>query len=149
MLPKADFVIVSTPLTPETHGLLNRARLDLLKPEAGLVNIGRSPIVDYDALRDKLTQGELAGAVLDVFEPEPLPADSPLWDTPNLVITPHITCDDPRYVGQLFDSVVREPRALPRRQAAQEPGRSPAWVLMNVMSDEVNGDGSRTACSSA
>jgi len=103
VLPKADFVIVSTPLTPETHGLLDRRRLDLLKPDAGLVNIGRSPIVDYDALRDKLAKGELAGAVLDVFEPEPVPADSPLWDTPNLVITPHITCDDPRYVDQLFD----------------------------------------------
>jgi phosphoglycerate dehydrogenase-like enzyme len=103
VLPKADFVIVSTPLTPETHGLLDRRRLDLLKPEAGLVNIGRSPVVDYDALRDKLAKRELAGAMLDVFDPEPLPADSPLWDTPNLVITPHITCDDPRYVGQLFD----------------------------------------------
>ncbi len=103
VLPKADFVIVSTPLTPETHGLLDRRRLDLLKPDAVLVNIARSPIVDYDALRDKLTKGELAGAVLDVFDPEPVPADSPLWDTPNLVITPHITCDDPRYVDQLFD----------------------------------------------
>lgn len=103
VLPKADFVIVSTPLTPETHGLLDRRRLDLLKPDAVLVNIARSPIVDYDVLRDKLTKGELAGAVLDVFDPEPVPADSPLWDTPNLVITPHITCDDPRYVDQLFD----------------------------------------------
>ena len=104
VLPKADFVIVTTPLTPQTRGLLNRDRLDLLKPEAGLVNIGRSPIVDYAALVDKLSQGELSGAVLDVFDPEPLPADSPLWTTPNLVITPHITCDDPRYIDQLFDT---------------------------------------------
>jgi phosphoglycerate dehydrogenase-like enzyme len=103
VLPKADFVIVATPLTPETRNLLNRARLDLLKPEAGLVNIGRSPVVDYDALREKLAQGTLAGAVLDVFQPEPLPADSPLWDTPNLVITPHVSCDDPRYIDRLFD----------------------------------------------
>ena len=104
VLPKADFVIVTIPLTPETRNLLDRARLDLLKPEAGLVNIGRSPVVDYEALRDKLAKGELAGAVLDVFQPEPLPADSPLWDTPNLVITPHVTCDDPRYIDRLFDS---------------------------------------------
>jgi phosphoglycerate dehydrogenase-like enzyme len=103
VLPKADFVIVTAPLTPETRNLLDRARLDLLKPEAGLVNIGRSPVVDYDALRDKLAKGELAGAVLDVFQPEPLPADSPLWDTPNLVITPHVTCDDPRYIDRLLD----------------------------------------------
>src|SRR5688572_14483650 len=103
VLPKADFVIVATPLTPQTHNLLNRARLDLFKPEAGLVNIARAAVVDYDALREKLAKGELAGAMLDVFDPEPLPPDSPLWDTPNLVITPHVTCDDPRYIAQLFD----------------------------------------------
>jgi len=104
VLPKADFVIVTAPLTPETRNLLNRARLDLLKPEAGLVNIDRSPVVDYDALREKLVKGELAGAVLDVFQPEPLPADSPFWDTPNLVALPHVSCDDPRYIDRLFDS---------------------------------------------
>jgi phosphoglycerate dehydrogenase-like enzyme len=59
--------------------------------------------VDYDALRAKLAQGTLAGAVLDVFQPEPLPADSPLWDTPNLVIMPHVSCDDPRYIDRLLD----------------------------------------------
>jgi phosphoglycerate dehydrogenase-like enzyme len=103
VLPKADFVIVAAPLTPLTRGLLDRRRLDLLKPDCGLINIGRSPIVDYDALRDKLARGELAGAVLDVFQPEPLPADSPWWDTPGVIITPHVTCDDPRYVDQLLD----------------------------------------------
>jgi phosphoglycerate dehydrogenase-like enzyme len=103
VLPKADFVVVTTPLTPETRNLLSRERLDLLKPGAALVNIGRSPVVDYEALREKLVKGELAGAVLDVFEPEPLPADSPVWDTPNLVVLPHVSCDDPRYVGRLLD----------------------------------------------
>lgn len=103
VLPKVDFVIVTAPLTPETRNLLDRRRLDLLKPGAGLVNIGRSPVVDYDALREKLAQGTLAGAVLDVFQPEPLPADSPLWDTPNLVIMPHVSCDDPRYIDRLLD----------------------------------------------
>jgi phosphoglycerate dehydrogenase-like enzyme len=103
VLPQADFVVVTTPLTPESRNLLDRRRLDLLKPEAGLVNIGRSPVVDYDALREKLEAGTLAGAVLDVFQPEPLPADSPLWDTPNLVVMPHVSCDDPRYVDRLLD----------------------------------------------
>jgi phosphoglycerate dehydrogenase-like enzyme len=103
VLPKADFVVVTTPLTPETRNLLSRERLDLLKPEAGLVNIGRSPVVDYDALREKLAQGTLAGAVLDVFQPEPLPPDSPFWDTPNLIALPHVSCDDPRYVDRLLD----------------------------------------------
>ena len=103
VLPQADFVIVTVPLTPETRNLLDRRRLDLLKPEAGLINIGRSPVVDYDALREKLESGTLAGAVLDVFQPEPLPADSPLWNTPNLIIMPHVSCDDPRYVDRLLD----------------------------------------------
>jgi phosphoglycerate dehydrogenase-like enzyme len=103
VLHQADFVIVTTPLTPETRNLLDRRRLDLLRPEAGLVNIGRSPVIDYDALRAKLMEGSIAGAVLDVFHPEPLPADSPLWDTPNLVVMPHVSCDDPRYVDRLLD----------------------------------------------
>lgn len=104
VLPHADFVIVATPLTPDTRGLLNRARLRLLKPTAGLINIGRSPVVDYNALRDKLETGALAGAMLDVHSPEPLPADSPLWTTRNLTVTPHISCDDPRYMDFLCDS---------------------------------------------
>jgi len=103
VLPQADFVIVTTPLTPETRNLLDRRRLDLLKPEACLVNIGRSPVVDYEALREKLARGTLAGAVLDVFQPEPLPPDSPFWDTPNLIALPHVSCDDPRYVDRLLD----------------------------------------------
>ncbi len=103
VLPKADFAIVATPLTEETRGLMTRARLALLKPEAGLVNVGRAPLVDYDALRDMLNSGKLTGAILDVFDPEPLPADSPLWTTPNVVVTPHISCDNPRYIDILLD----------------------------------------------
>jgi phosphoglycerate dehydrogenase-like enzyme len=103
VLPKADFVIVTTPLTAETRNLLSRERLNLLKPEAALINIGRSPVVDYEALREKLEKGELAGAVLDVFQPEPLPPDSPFWDTPNLIALPHVSCDDPRYIEHLLD----------------------------------------------
>lgn len=103
VLPKADFVVVTTPLTEQTRGLLSRSRLDLLKPAAGIINIGRSPIIDYGALREKLEKNELSGAVLDVFDQEPLPADSPWWGVPNLIVTPHISCDDPRYIDMLFD----------------------------------------------
>lgn len=103
VLPKADYLVVTTPLTAETRGLMSRARLDLLKPDAGLINIGRSPIIDYEALRAKLDAGELAGAVLDVFDKEPLPADSPWWTTKNTIILPHLSCDDPRYIARLFD----------------------------------------------
>jgi phosphoglycerate dehydrogenase-like enzyme len=103
VLPKADFVIVASPLTSQTRGLLNASRLALLKPGAAVINIGRSPIVDYEALRGKLERGELSGAVLDVFDQEPLPADSPLWSTRNLMVMPHITCDSPGYVDTVFD----------------------------------------------
>lgn len=102
-LRKADFVVVATPLTAETHHLFDRKRLDALKPHAALVNISRAGVVDYEALREKLELGELAGALLDVFDPEPLPPSSPLWTTPGLIITPHVTCDDPRYIALLLD----------------------------------------------
>jgi phosphoglycerate dehydrogenase-like enzyme len=103
VLPKADFVIVTTPLTAETRGLINRERINRLKPDAGFVNIGRSPIVDYVTLREQLESGALCGAVLDVFDQEPLPPDSPYWTTKNLMVLPHISCDDPRYIEHLLD----------------------------------------------
>ncbi len=101
--PKADFVIVTAPLTPETRGLIHRERIHRLKPGAGFINIGRSPIVDYTALRERLQSGDLLGAVLDVFDQEPLPQDSPFWTTPNVLVLPHISCDDPRYMARLLD----------------------------------------------
>jgi len=104
LLPRADYVVLAVPLTAETHNILDRKRLALLKPTAGVINIARAPVLDNEALRERLAAGELAGAVLDVVEPEPLPADSPLWTTPNLVITPHISCDDGAdYVGISLD----------------------------------------------
>ncbi len=94
VLPLADFVVLAVPLTAETRGLLNAKRIALLKPTAGVINIGRGPVADYRALEQRLRDGKLGGAVLDVVDPEPLPADSSLWTTPNLIITPHISCDD-------------------------------------------------------
>jgi len=104
LLPQADYVVMAVPLTTETRHLLDRERLARMKPGAGVINISRAPVADYDALRDKLAKGELAGAVLDVMEPEPLPPESPLWDTPNLIITPHVSCDDAgRYIDITLD----------------------------------------------
>lgn len=94
MLPQADFVIVAVPLTDQTRGLLSGERLSILKREAGLINIGRAAVVDYKTLAERLKSGELAGAMLDVFPAEPMPADSYLWDVPNLLITPHVSSDD-------------------------------------------------------
>ena len=94
VLPLADFVVLAVPLTAETLKLLNGRRMDLLKPSAGVINIARGPVADYQALEQRLRAGKLGGAVLDVVDPEPLPADSSLWTVPNLIITPHISCDD-------------------------------------------------------
>jgi phosphoglycerate dehydrogenase-like enzyme len=104
ILPLADFVIVAAPLTPESRNLMSRARLELLPRGAGLINVARAPLVDYRALAELLRGEALAGAILDVHDPEPLPADSELWATPNLIVTPHVSCDDPRYVDMLLDA---------------------------------------------
>ncbi|HEX6697842.1 MAG TPA: D-glycerate dehydrogenase [Solirubrobacteraceae bacterium] len=89
-LERADFVSIHTPLTPETHHLIDADALARMKPTAILVNTARGPIVDQDALADALREGRLAGAGLDVTDPEPLPPDHPLYETPNLVVVPHI-----------------------------------------------------------
>lgn len=104
VLPRADFLVVATPLTGETRGLIGRRELDLLPRHAGVVNLGRGAVVDQEALAVKLARGELAGAVSDVFDKEPLPADSPLWTAPNFVVTPHCAVDDGvRYVARSLD----------------------------------------------
>lgn len=103
LLAESDVVLVSCPYTPETHSLLNRQRLARMKPTAILVNIARGGIVDEDALAEALRHGRLAGAGLDVVETEPLPAESPLWDVPNLVITPHSAGLSPRRMHRLAE----------------------------------------------
>ena len=89
-LPYTDVVAMSVPSTPATHHLLNADRLALLKPEALVLNAGRGDAIDSEALAAALTGNELRGAGLDVTEPEPLPADSPLWHEPRCLITPHV-----------------------------------------------------------
>jgi phosphoglycerate dehydrogenase-like enzyme len=103
VLPAADFLVIAAPLLASTRGLIDRDRLRLLKRSAGLVNIARAAIVDYGALHEKLERGELAGAVLDVFDEEPLPPDSPWWTTPNVIVLPHVSCDTPGYADRLLD----------------------------------------------
>jgi glyoxylate reductase len=90
LLDRSDFVTLHCPLTPATRGLIDQAALRRMKPTAYLVNTARGPIVDTDALVRALHAGELAGAALDVTDPEPLPAGHPLLDAPNLLVVPHV-----------------------------------------------------------
>ncbi|MCP4417731.1 MAG: D-2-hydroxyacid dehydrogenase [Chloroflexi bacterium] len=111
-LSQADIVLITTPLTAKTKGMIGRRELDLLKPGAGFINLGRASVVDYEALADKLEKGEISGAILDVFDPEPLPSTSRLWTTPNLIMTPHVASDDaeqyiPRTLDLVFENVRR------------------------------------------
>ncbi len=91
MLKECDFVVVAAPLTPETLGIVNADALHACKPSAYLVDVSRGGVVDHEALTAVLKAGKLAGAALDVFPEEPLPAESPLWKLPNVIISPHIS----------------------------------------------------------
>lgn len=102
LLPRADFVILTVPHTPATEGFMNRARFQRMKRSAFFINIGRGMTTKLDDLVAALNAGEIAGAGLDVFEQEPLPADHPLWTMPNVLLTPHTAgwgpyLDDRRY----------------------------------------------------
>jgi phosphoglycerate dehydrogenase-like enzyme len=89
VLPQADYVLLCTPVTPATTGIMNAARLGKMKPDAYLINVARGPLIDEAALLDTLQHRRIAGAALDVFNQEPLLADSPFWSLDNILITPH------------------------------------------------------------
>jgi phosphoglycerate dehydrogenase-like enzyme len=94
-LSKADILIVAAPATPETRGLVTAGRLDHLPHGAIVVNVARGSLLDERALAERLRTGRLSGAVLDVFEREPLPAESDLWTVPRLLLTPHVSATSP------------------------------------------------------
>lgn len=85
---------MAIPNTTETNNLLDERRQSLMKPGVGIVNVGRAATIDYVALVDNLNSGHIGAAIIDVFDPEPLPKNSPLWSTPNLMVMPHISADD-------------------------------------------------------
>ncbi|UPV74876.1 D-2-hydroxyacid dehydrogenase [Halorussus limi] len=103
VLARSDYVVVTVPLTDETRRLVGEDEIRTMKSSAVLVNVARGEIVDEKALTTALQQGHLRGAALDVFEEEPLPGDSPLWDLSNVILTPHMAGSTPHYYDRCAD----------------------------------------------
>ncbi len=119
MLREADFLVLAAPHTSETEGIIGEAELAVMKPTAVLINIGRGALVDEDALVRALQQKRLAGAALDVLREEPPPQDSPLWDMPNVIISPHsastVTQENARITEIFCDNLRRYLSGQPLR----------------------------------
>ncbi|MDN5857636.1 MAG: D-2-hydroxyacid dehydrogenase [Pseudonocardia sp.] len=103
LLPHADWLVLAVPLTAATHGMLDAAALALLPRHARVINVGRGALVVEDDLVAALAQGRIAGAALDVFAAEPLPVDSPLWNLPGVIVSPHMSGDVAGWRGELAD----------------------------------------------
>ncbi|MCI0695579.1 D-2-hydroxyacid dehydrogenase [candidate division KSB1 bacterium] len=118
-LGRADFVVLVLPLTAETRGLLSAERLCAMKPGAYFINIGRGDLVDEQTLLEMLQERKIAGAVLDVFQTEPLPENHPFWQLENVFVTPHISGNFAEYVdrvgGQFAENLARYVRGEPLR----------------------------------
>jgi phosphoglycerate dehydrogenase-like enzyme len=117
LLRRSDVVVLSIRMTDETYHLIGERELSIMKPSAYLVNVSRGPVVDTGALITALRSGAIAGAGLDVFEQEPLPADAEIWDAPNVVITPHVTAEVPDLASRSLDIIEQNVR----RYRAGEP----------------------------
>ncbi|MFD1706167.1 D-2-hydroxyacid dehydrogenase [Siminovitchia sediminis] len=97
MLRQCDFVVLLLPETEQTRNFISKKELKLMKEDAYLINIGRGPLIDDNALIQSVVNGDIKGAALDVFDEEPLPEDSPLWDVENILITPHLSGKSVRF----------------------------------------------------
>jgi phosphoglycerate dehydrogenase-like enzyme len=124
LLPAAEIVVLLVPLTAQTNGLFDAHVLSRMRPEALLVNAARGAVLDTDALLEQLASGRLRAA-LDVTDPEPLPADHPLWGTPGAMLTPHLAGDSPQAEERVYAFVGDQIR----RYAAGEP-------LLNVVESQ-------------
>jgi phosphoglycerate dehydrogenase-like enzyme len=110
LLAESDFVVLAVPLSDATHHLIGERELGLMRPTAVLVNMARGAVIDEAALLRALRQGRIAGAGLDTFAQEPLPATSELWDAPNTLITPHVTPQVPDRTGRSLEIIVENVR---------------------------------------
>ena len=103
MLKECDFVVLATPLTEETRGLVGAKQFAAMQAGAFFVDVSRGGVADHEALLAALDEGHLGGAGLDVFSEEPLPADSPLWEAPNVIVSPHVAGLSPHYAERAFE----------------------------------------------
>src|SRR5215212_10247890 len=110
LLRESDFVVLATPLSDATHHLIGARELGLMQPSAVLVNMARGGVVDETALIEALRAGRIARAGLDTFAQEPLPPESPLWDVPNVLITPHMTPQVPDRTGRSLETIAENIR---------------------------------------
>jgi phosphoglycerate dehydrogenase-like enzyme len=124
LLAESDFVVIAAPHTPQTAKLFRRPQFQQMKRSAYLINIGRGAIVDLADLTAALQAGDIAGAALDVFEVEPLPAEHPLWKLENVILTPHVAGYSPRiaerHLGVLLDNIGRFRRGEPLRNVVNK-----------------------------
>jgi phosphoglycerate dehydrogenase-like enzyme len=116
-LARADYVILACPLTDTTRGLIDADALASMRADALLVNVARGPVVDTDALVEALRRTDIRGATLDVTDPEPLPADHPLWSFENVQITPHNAGNTPQYYDRLADILAENCRRMESGEA--------------------------------
>ncbi|HET6307309.1 MAG TPA: D-2-hydroxyacid dehydrogenase [Rhodopila sp.] len=127
VLPQADFVILTVPHTPATEGYFNRSKFRLMKPSAFFINIGRGMTTKLDDLVAALRAGEIAGAALDVYEQEPLPADHPLWSMPNVLLTPHMAGYGPHLNERRFQIIQDNCRAFAEGKTLRNVVDKAAW----------------------
>ena len=127
LLPRADFAILTVPHTPATEGFMHRGRFRLMKRSAFFINIGRGMTTRLDDLVAALRAGEIAGAGLDVFEQEPLPADHPLWTTPGVLITPHTAGFGPYLDDRRLEIVLDNCRRFAAGRPLRNVVDKPAW----------------------
>lgn len=122
LIPRADFVVLTTALTPETTGLVGKAELAAMKPTAFLVNVARGKVCDEAALISMLEAKAIAGAALDVTVEEPLPKTSPLWAMPHVIVTSHVAGETRRYEGRVIDLLLENIARLQRGETTLANG---------------------------
>ena len=127
LLPEADFVILTVPHTPSTEGFFNATKFGLMKPSAFFINIGRGMTTKLDDLVAALKSGQIAGAALDVYEQEPLPAAHPLWGMPNVLLTPHTAGYGPHLDERRFQIIQDNCRAFANGQALRNVVDKANW----------------------